>query len=99
MFELSDHLFTFNLFHLFIFLLIASICGAIGTSIAGFTSRGCLMNIAVGLIGAMIGSWISREFGIRELIWLRGIPILWTIAGSAIFVALIGMITSGNRHR
>ena len=77
-----------------ILLLVASICGSIGASLAGYTSRGCLTHIVLGLIGALIGTWLSRELGIRDFLYFHRIPIVWSIVGSALFVAVIGAFTS-----
>ena len=91
-------MFIFDFFSFLIFLIVAAICGAIGTSIAGFTSRGCLTNIGIGLIGAIIGTWLSQQIGMPEILTIRRIPILWTIVGSGLFVVLLSFI-SGNRRR
>lgn len=79
-----------------ILLFVASLCGSIGASLAGRSSQGCLTNIALGFIGAVIGSWLSREAGIPDILYLKNIPILWSIVGSAIFIAILSMFT-GNR--
>ena len=50
------------------------------------------------VIGAIIGTWISQQLGMPEILTIRRIPILWTIVGSGLFVVLLGMIT-GNRRR
>jgi len=92
-------MFIFDFFSLLIFLLIAAICGAIGTSVAGFTSRGCFTNIGIGLVGAIIGTWLSQYFNVPDFIRLRGIPILWTIVGSALFVLLLGVLTGNSSRR
>ncbi|MFH1940670.1 MAG: GlsB/YeaQ/YmgE family stress response membrane protein [bacterium] len=83
----------------FVLLLVAAVCGSIGASIAGHSYRGCLTNIALGLIGAFIGSWLSRELGIRDFIYLARIPIVWSIIGSALFVAVIGLLSGRNRKK
>ena len=83
---------------LFILLLVASVCGSIGASLAGVSYRGCLTNIALGLIGAFIGSWLSRELGIGDIWYPFGIPIIWSIVGSALFVAVIGLLTGSSRR-
>ena len=82
----------------FILLFVAAVCGSIGTSIAGNPPKGCLTSIVLGLVGALIGSWISRELGIKDFLTIQGIPILWSIVGSALFVALIGFLT-GKKQR
>ncbi len=84
-----------TLFSFLILLLIAGICGAIGQAIAGFQG-GILVSIAVGFIGALIGIWLAGQFGLREMFAVniggQTFPILWSIIGSALFVALIGLI-------
>lgn len=85
-----------------ILLLIAGICGAIGQAIAGSGRGGILVSIAIGFIGALLGMWIAGEMGLRELFALniggQTFPIVWSILGSALFVAVISLITR-RRHR
>ena len=87
-----------TLLGLLILLIVAAICGSIGAALAGYTTRGCLTKIILGLIGALIGTWISRELGIRDFLYLERIPIFWSIIGSAVFVALISIL-SGSKSR
>ncbi|HYW34365.1 MAG TPA: GlsB/YeaQ/YmgE family stress response membrane protein [Balneolaceae bacterium] len=86
-----------------IFLLIAAICGAIGQAIAGYSLGGCLVSIVVGLIGAMLGSWLARQLGFTTIfpVTIEGhtIPIIWAVIGSTIFTAIVGLITRGRSRR
>lgn len=85
-----------------ILLVIAGICGAIGQAIAGSGRGGILVSIAIGFIGALLGMWIAGEMGMRELFALniggQTFPIVWSILGSALFVAVISLITR-RRHK
>ena len=78
-------------------LLIAGICGALGQAIAGFHRGGILVSIAIGFIGALLGMWLAGALGLRELFALQvggqTFPVIWSILGSALFVALIGLLT------
>jgi uncharacterized membrane protein YeaQ/YmgE (transglycosylase-associated protein family) len=86
-----------TLVDLLILLLVAGICGAIGQAITGWSRGGCLVSIALGFIGALIGMWIARAMGLPELIpvVIGGVrfPIIWSIIGSALFVAIISLIS------
>jgi uncharacterized membrane protein YeaQ/YmgE (transglycosylase-associated protein family) len=86
-----------DLLELLLLLLVAGICGAVGRAIAGGTRGGCLVSIALGFIGALLGSWLSRQLGVSDLFALtvggRTIPILWSIIGAALFVALLSLFT------
>ncbi len=83
----------------FILLIVAAVCGSIGSSIAGYSSRGCLTSIVLGLAGALIGTWLSRELGVRDFLTIQRIPILWSIVGSALFVAIIGFLSGRKRKK
>ena len=86
-----------TLFDLLILLLIAGLCGSIGQAIAGYSRGGCLVSIALGFVGAVIGLWVARGLGLHELFALRigdsSFPIIWSILGSTLFVAVIGLLT------
>ena len=82
---------------LIVLLIIAGLCGALGQAISGFSRGGCLVSIALGFVGALIGSWLATKLGLPEILPVRiggiGFPIVWSIIGSALFVAVISLIT------
>jgi uncharacterized membrane protein YeaQ/YmgE (transglycosylase-associated protein family) len=86
---------------LLILLLVAGVCGALGQAISGFSRGGCLVSIALGFIGALVGMWLARQLGLPELLMFpvggRSFPVVWSIIGAALFVAVIGLITRGRR--
>jgi len=86
-----------TLLDLLLLLLIAGICGSLGQAIAGYSRGGCLVSIALGFIGALLGMWLARMLGLPELIPVviggTSFPIIWSIVGSALFVALITLLT------
>jgi uncharacterized membrane protein YeaQ/YmgE (transglycosylase-associated protein family) len=80
-----------------ILLLIAGICGALGRSIGGSSRGGFLVSIALGFIGALIGMALARAANLPEPFLVevgdQPFPIIWSIIGSALFVAVIGLLT------
>lgn len=80
-----------------VLLLIAGICGALGQAIGGYSHGGCLVSIALGFIGALLGSWLAGRLGLPELLAIPvagwKFPIIWSIIGAALFVALINLIS------
>ncbi|MBL8727961.1 MAG: GlsB/YeaQ/YmgE family stress response membrane protein [Planctomycetes bacterium] len=90
-----------GILELLLLLLIAGICGAIGQSIAGFSRGGFVISIVLGFLGAMLGGWLARRLGLPEPLVITidqtSFPVLWSILGSALFVALIAMLTRPGR--
>jgi uncharacterized membrane protein YeaQ/YmgE (transglycosylase-associated protein family) len=86
-----------TLIHLLVLLLVAGLCGALGQAIVGFSRGGCLVSIALGFIGAIIGMWLARTLKLPELfavtIGSQSFPIIWSIIGSALFVAVISLLS------
>lgn len=76
--------------------LIAAVTGAIGQAIAGFSIGGCLMSSIIGFVGALIGSWLSNQFGLPELLTIniqgQPFPIVWATIGAALLTAVLGVI-------
>ena len=90
-----------TLIDLLILLLVAGLCGALGQAISGYSRGGCLVSIALGFIGAILGVWLARQLGLPELFNVRiggsNFPVIWSIIGSALFVAVISLLTRGRR--
>lgn len=82
-------------------LVVAAVAGSIGQAIAGYSLGGCLTSILVGFIGAFLGMWIARQFGLPELLTItiqgEAFPLVWSIIGSAVFTALLGLVLRRRR--
>jgi uncharacterized membrane protein YeaQ/YmgE (transglycosylase-associated protein family) len=77
-------------------LVVAAACGALGQALAGYSRGGCLAAIALGFIGALLGTWLSRALGLPELFVIGfedfAFPIVWAVIGSALFVAGLALL-------
>lgn len=91
---------TFTLPALLLYLVIAAICGAVGKAIVGEPRGGLIVSIVLGLLGAILGSWIAGQLKLPEplTVTIGGHPlgILWAVIGAAILVALLHLF-SGQR--
>lgn len=91
---------TLTLPSLIVLLVIALICGAVGKALAGGARGGLITSIALGFIGALIGPWVAGQLNLSEPLTLhfsgQAFPIVWSIVGAALFVALLHLI-SGRR--
>jgi uncharacterized membrane protein YeaQ/YmgE (transglycosylase-associated protein family) len=86
-----------SVLELLLLLLVAGVCGSIAQSLVGYSHGGCLVAIVLGFIGALFGMWMARLFGLPELIAVRigdqPFPVLWSIIGGAVFVAVLSLIS------
>jgi uncharacterized membrane protein YeaQ/YmgE (transglycosylase-associated protein family) len=92
---------TLTLPGLIVLIVIAAICGAIGEALAGGAGGGLLVSIILGFIGALFGPWVAHQLGLSEpfVVHMSGqsFPIMWSIIGAALFVALLHLL-SGRRR-
>jgi uncharacterized membrane protein YeaQ/YmgE (transglycosylase-associated protein family) len=88
---------TITLPGLIFLLLIAAICGAVGRAIAGEIRGGLVVSIAVGFVGALLGPWLAAQMKLSEPFMLhisgQSFPVVWSIIGAALFVAIIHLIS------
>jgi uncharacterized membrane protein YeaQ/YmgE (transglycosylase-associated protein family) len=68
---------------LFYWVILGFIAGALsGMVVGGRTARGCLPNIVVGILGAIVGGWLANQLGFE-----RGPGFV-----AAVIVALVGAV-------
>lgn len=91
-----------TLVNFLLLLLVAGVCGAIGQAISGYSRGGFLVAIALGFIGAFLGIWLAGKLALPELYVLHigttNFPIIWSIIGATLFVAVVGLIASPRRR-
>jgi len=94
---------TISLTGLIVLLIVAGICGAIGRAIGGGTGGGFFVSIAVGFVGALFGTFLAQLLHLPELLMVsidrHPFPILWSIIGAAVFVALMHLISGRPARR
>lgn len=93
----KEFIMTMSLPGLLLLIVIAAVCGAIGKALAGSARGGLIVSTALGFIGALLGPWVARSLKLPEpfviTIDRHPFPILWSIIGAALFVALIHLFS------
>jgi len=88
---------TMSLSGLLLLIVIAAVCGAVGKAIAGSARGGLIVSIALGFIGTLLGSWVARLLKLPEPFMVtidrHPYPILWSIIGAALFVAIVHLFS------
>jgi uncharacterized membrane protein YeaQ/YmgE (transglycosylase-associated protein family) len=80
-----------------VYLVIAGICGAIARAFGGGTRGGFIISILLGFLGAFLGTWLARLLHLPVLFTIviadHAFPIVWSIIGGLILVALAHALT------
>jgi len=68
----------------------------VAQALVGYSHGGCLVSIALGFVGAMLGTWLAGVLGVGEILNIQiggqSFPIVWSIIGAALFVALLALL-------
>lgn len=80
-----------------LFLLIAGLCAALAEYALGIR-QGVVTTSVIGLIGAALGVIIQHAFRLPTLLPVFGVPVVWTILGSFIVVAILRAALGGRRN-
>ena len=85
-----------SILHFLLLLLIAGICGSLGKALGGFSRGGWLVSIGLGFVGALIGTWLAHLAKLPSVFVVdiegQPFPVVWSILGSALFVAVLGWL-------
>jgi uncharacterized membrane protein YeaQ/YmgE (transglycosylase-associated protein family) len=86
---------------LLIYLVVAGVCGSIAQALAGGSRGGCLVSIVLGFIGALLGTKLASLAGLHEILPVtiggKSFPIIWSIIGAALFVAILNFLSPRRR--
>lgn len=67
------------------------IAGYIASLIQKGKGSGCLLNIVIGLVGGVLGSWIFSLFGLSTYSWIGETVV--SIIGACLFLWLLAKFT------
>jgi len=86
---------SLTLQNLIVLLIVGALTGMIGERLAGYSHLGCITSIALGFIGALIGSWAVKQFDLPMIFSIEigrtTFPVVWAIIGAAVLVAILGL--------
>ena len=81
-----------------VLLVIAGLSGYVASTLMGARRINILVMVALGFIGALVGRYIAGFFGLPEPLPVNiggsSFPLVWSIGGSALVVAVVNMIRS-----
>ena len=79
-----------------VLVIVGGLIGVIAEHLAGYSHAGCLTSVALGFIGALIGSWAVHQFKLPEIYMLQvgstRFPLVWAIIGATVLVLLLRLL-------
>jgi uncharacterized membrane protein YeaQ/YmgE (transglycosylase-associated protein family) len=64
------------------------IAGFIGSKIVNKSGEGVLLDILLGIVGAVLGGWLFNRFGAAGVTGLNLYSLLVAVVGSVVFLAI-----------
>ena len=88
---------------LLILIVIGAICGAAAELIVGYSPGGFLASVAIGFLGALLGTWLARQIGLPAMLPITvdgyTIEVLWAILGAVILLLIISLFRRSYYRR
>jgi uncharacterized membrane protein YeaQ/YmgE (transglycosylase-associated protein family) len=69
------------------------IAGFIASKLVNKTGEGMLMDIVLGIVGAVIGGWLFHTFGMPGVTGLNVYSLLVAVIGAAVFLIVYHALT------
>jgi uncharacterized membrane protein YeaQ/YmgE (transglycosylase-associated protein family) len=83
---------------LFGWIILGFLAGALsGAVVGGRTARGCLPNIVVGIIGALVGGWLARQMGFDQISGFLA-AIIVAVGGSIVVRIILEALSPKERR-
>jgi uncharacterized membrane protein YeaQ/YmgE (transglycosylase-associated protein family) len=77
-------------------IVLGGLAGWLASIITGWNDRmGCIANIVVGIVGALVGGWLMSVFGGSGVTGFNLPSLLVAVIGAVVLLVIIGVIRKG----
>jgi uncharacterized membrane protein YeaQ/YmgE (transglycosylase-associated protein family) len=80
---------------LFAWILLGLLAGFIGSHLVNHRGEGMVLDILLGVVGAIVGGWLAHVFGLAGIARLNLYSLLVATAGAVVFLLLYHTIRRG----
>jgi uncharacterized membrane protein YeaQ/YmgE (transglycosylase-associated protein family) len=81
-------------------IILGFIAGALsGAVVGGRTARGCLPNVVVGILGAIVGGWIAQQLNFGQAQGFVAAVVVAIVGAIVVRVILEALSPDDRRHR
>ena len=78
-------------------IILGLISGFIASKIINKTGEGVLLDIVLGIVGAVVGGWLFSTFGMTGVTGLNLYSLLVAVVGAAVILVVYHMVIRGSR--
>lgn len=81
-----------------LWIIFGALAGWIASFFAGTNEQqGALANIAIGIVGALVGGFIANLFGMEGVTGFNIWSLLIAVGGAVVVLLIVGLFRSGNK--
>jgi uncharacterized membrane protein YeaQ/YmgE (transglycosylase-associated protein family) len=74
-------------------ILLGLIAGFVGSKLVNKTGEGVVLDIVLGVIGALVGGWLFNTFGMAGVSGLNVYSLLVAVVGAVVVLVLYHLVT------
>jgi uncharacterized membrane protein YeaQ/YmgE (transglycosylase-associated protein family) len=74
------------------------VAGFVGSKIVNHTGEGVVLDIILGILGAVVGGWLFHTFGMPGVTGLNIYSLIVAVIGAAVFLVIYHLVTRGTRR-
>lgn len=83
---------------IFSWIIFGALAGWVASMVMGRNNQmGCLANIVVGIIGAVVGGWIMSFFGKAGVTGFDPVSFVVAVIGAVVFLGVLNLLTGRRR--
>ncbi len=83
---------------IFSWIIFGALAGWVASMVMGRNNQmGCLANIVVGIIGAVVGGWIMSFFGKTGVTGFNLVSFVVAVIGAVVFLGVLNLLTGRRR--
>jgi uncharacterized membrane protein YeaQ/YmgE (transglycosylase-associated protein family) len=72
------------------------IAGFIASKIVNHTGEGVILDLVLGIVGAVVGGWLFNTFGMSGVTGLNIYSLIVAVVGAAVFLVIYHLISRGG---
>ena len=84
---------------LFVWILLGPVAGFIASHLVNRHGEGIILDVLLGIVGAIVGGWLFRMFGHVGVNGLNLYSLLVATCGAVVFLIVYHAIRGGTRRR